>query len=124
MNGTSNYSETLASSLATDAAAAADKAESLLSNASSEFQNFIADVEDLVKETSTLTGEDLKRAKAKLSARLESARSSAGEMGNAIAKRSRQAAHVTNDYVHEQPWKAIGAGAAVGLLIGFALARR
>lgn len=124
MNGTSNYSETLAGSLATDAAVAADKAESLLSDASSEFQNFIADVEDLVKETSTLTGEDLKRAKAKLSARLESARSSAGEMGSAIAKRSRQAAHVTNDYVHEQPWKAIGTGAVVGLLVGFILARR
>jgi ElaB/YqjD/DUF883 family membrane-anchored ribosome-binding protein len=26
--------------------------------------------------------------------------------------------------VHEQPWKAIGAGAAAGLIIGFALARR
>lgn len=124
MNGTSNYSETLAGSLVNDAAAAADKAEGLLSNASSEFQNFIADVEDLVKETSTLTGEDLKRAKAKLSARLEGAKASAGEAGNAIAKRTRQAATVTNDYVHDQPWKAIGTGAVVGLLVGFILARR
>lgn len=124
MNGTSNYSETLASSLASNATAAADKAEGLLSDASSEFHNFIADVEDLVKDTSTLTGEDLKRAKAKLSARLESARSSAAEMGGAIAKRSRHAAVATNDYVHEQPWKAIGTGAVVGLLVGFILARR
>ncbi|MGH8497960.1 MAG: glycine zipper domain-containing protein [Methylococcales bacterium] len=26
--------------------------------------------------------------------------------------------------MHEQPWKAIGIGATMGLLLGFALARR
>jgi ElaB/YqjD/DUF883 family membrane-anchored ribosome-binding protein len=102
----------------------ASKAGKVAENASSEFQNFIADVEDLVKETTTLTGEDLTRAKAKLSARLAEAKDSVVEMGGEIAQRARNGAKATDDYVHEQPWKAIGAGAAVGLLIGFALARR
>lgn len=102
----------------------AAKASQVASNASTEFQNFIADVEDLVKETTTLTGEDLTRAKAKLSARLADAKHSVAEMGGEIAKRARDGATATDQFVHEQPWKAIGAGAAIGLLIGFALARR
>jgi len=31
---------------------------------------------------------------------------------------------VTDAYVHDQPWKAIGIGAALGFVLGFALARR
>ena len=102
----------------------ATKAGKVADNASSEFQNFIADVEDLVKETTTLTGEDLARAKEKLSARLADAKDSVVSMGGDIADRARKGAKATDDYVHEQPWKAIGAGAAIGLLVGFALARR
>ena len=100
------------------------KANQVASNASSEFQNFIADVEDLVKQTTTLTGEELLRAKAKLTTRLADAKESVVGMSDEIAKRARSSAAATNHYVHDQPWKAIGAGAALGLLVGFALARR
>ena len=100
------------------------KVDGAMSEASSEFHNFVADIEDLVKETTTLTGEDLARAKAKLSNRIADAKVSIQEMGGDIAKRARQSAMVTNEYVHDQPWKAIGVGAVVGLLAGFALARR
>ena len=124
MSATTTYSEPLTNSLAKDAAATAEKANGLLSNASHELHYFLADVEDLVKDTSAMTGEDLKRVKAKLSAGLESAKASATEMSGAVAKRSRQAAKDTDDYVHDQPWKAIGTGAVVGLLVGFILARR
>ncbi len=100
------------------------KTNQIAENASSEFQNFVADVEDLVKETTTLTGEDLRRAKAKLSARLAEAKESVVEMGGEIAQRAKKGAIATDEFVHEQPWKAIGAGAAIGLVVGFLLARR
>ncbi|MGH8107310.1 MAG: DUF883 family protein [Arenimonas sp.] len=120
----SKYSETLANGLSKDASSAANKVEGAVASASSEFKNFVADVEDLVKETTTLTGEDLARAKARLSERLAAAKQSAIEMGSDIAERAKKGATATNDYVHEQPWKAIGAGAAIGLVVGFLLARR
>lgn len=118
------YSDTLANGLAKDSATISNKAEKVMNNASSEFQNFVADIEDLVKQTTTLTGEDLNKVKAKLSARLSEAKESATEVGSKIAQSARNSLASTNDYVHDQPWKAIGAGAAVGLIIGFALARR
>lgn len=98
--------------------------DAALKGLSNEFHNFVTDVEDLVKSTTSLTGDDLVRAKAKLGARITAAKQSASEMGTAIADRARHTAKVTNTYVHEQPWQAIGIGAALGLLVGFGLARR
>jgi len=95
-----------------------------LSGASNDFQHFLSDIEDLIKETTTSTGEDLSRAKDKLNKRLAEAKESAQEVGADIVQRGRQAATATNEYVHEQPWKVIGASAAIGLLVGFALTRR
>jgi len=93
-------------------------------NMSHELYNFLADVEDLVKGTTSLAGEDLVLARERLNARIEAAKESVEAMGSAIVQRTQQTATVTNEYVHEQPWKAIGASAAVAFLFGFVLARR
>jgi ElaB/YqjD/DUF883 family membrane-anchored ribosome-binding protein len=37
---------------------------------------------------------------------------------------ARQAAKVTDEYVRDNPWRAIGVGAALGLLIGYLVSRR
>ena len=50
-------------------ATAKHQADSMAAGVSREFSNFIADIEDLLKETATLTGDDLNRAKAAISAR-------------------------------------------------------
>lgn len=89
-----------------------------------EFQSFVADIEDLIKATTNLTGEDLQRAKDKVNQRITAAKDAATEMGETVMNRARKTAETTNTYVHEQPWNAIGASAAVGLLLGYLLARR
>ncbi len=104
--------------------AATNRADGSLSGAPLEFHNFLADIEDLIKATTSLTGEDLMRAKAKLAERVAIAKKSVEAMSGAIIHRTRKTAEVTNNYVHEQPWKAVGIGAAVGVLLGFVLARR
>lgn len=91
---------------------------------SREAHNFLADIEDLVKATTSLTGEDLARAKAKLAERVTAAKASVEKMGRAVADGTRQAAQATDGYVHERPWQAIGIGAAVGVLVGLLIARR
>lgn len=103
---------------------ATTKADGLLSNAYGEFQDVLSDIEDLVKTTTSLTGEDLTRAKAKISERVASAKQTVALMAGAITDRARKTVKVTDGYVHEQPWQSIGIGAALGLLVGFVLARR
>lgn len=94
------------------------------SSVADEVTHLITDIEDLIKQATSLTGEELTAAKAKLAERLATARASAAQMGDSVATHARTTAAATNEYVHEQPWKAIGIGATVGLLLGFALARR
>lgn len=89
-----------------------------------EFKDLIADVEELIMQTASLSGEELKLARAKLADRLDSAKESLKDMGNTVARGARRTAAATNDYVHDQPWKAVAIGATVGLLLGVVLARR
>lgn len=92
--------------------------------ASREFHSFVADVEDLVTSTTPLTAEDLARAKEKLRQRVTAVKASLETIRGDVTSQARQTAAATDHYVHENPWKSAGIGAAVGLLLGFILARR
>ena len=89
---------------------------------SSEFKNFLNDVEDLFKQTTSLSGEDLAKAKAKFNERLESAKESINETSETLAEQARKTASVANKYVQEKPWTAVGAGVAISFLVGYLLA--
>jgi ElaB/YqjD/DUF883 family membrane-anchored ribosome-binding protein len=89
-----------------------------------EFKNFVADMEDLIKASTSLNGDDLARAKAKLYARVAAARALVEGMPATISDRARETVKVADGYVREQPWQAIGMTAAAGVLIGFLLGRR
>jgi ElaB/YqjD/DUF883 family membrane-anchored ribosome-binding protein len=99
-------------------------ADAVPSGITQEFRNFVADMEDLIKASTSLTGDDLARAKADLSARVAAARAFAEEMPEAISHRARKAVKVADGYVREQPWQVIGIAASFGLLVGFLLGRR
>lgn len=94
------------------------------SKLSQEFHNILTDIEDMVKATTSMTGEDLTRAKAEISQRVAAVKHVVDEIGDDLGHRARRSVERTNHYVHEQPWQAIGAGAALGFLLGFILARR
>lgn len=91
---------------------------------SREIQNVLADAEDLIKATTSLTGDDLMRVRARLVNGVAAAKASLENAGGVIADKARRTAKVTDAYVHDSPWIAIGAGAAIGLLAGLLLTRR
>lgn len=91
---------------------------------SREFHNFVADIESLLKETAELTGEELSEAREKIQERVAEARESVVDMSSDLARRARKTAARANREVHEEPWKAVGTGAAIGLLLGLLLSRR
>lgn len=91
---------------------------------SEEFQNFLTDIETLMKATQTLTGEELELAKAKFNERVAAARVAVENVSRTVSERACDTMEMTNTYVHEQPWKAVGVGTAIGFLLGLALARR
>jgi ElaB/YqjD/DUF883 family membrane-anchored ribosome-binding protein len=84
----------------------------------------VADAEELLRATASQAGEKVSVARERIQASLASARVKLVEAERALAERTRQAAKVTDEYVHEHPWQAVGVAAAVGLVLGVLISRR
>lgn len=100
-----------------------DASEKKSSAVSREFHNLVADVEELITATTALSAEELMEVKAKLGQSLAAAKASVEDIGGAVTERARKVALETDGYVHQQPWAAIGMGAAAGFLLGLVVAR-
>ena len=103
---------------------AKEKVQRSASTASGEFKNFVSDIEDLLKSSASLTGDELEKAKEKISERISQAKESLTDVKDTIVEKAKKTACATDDYVHEHTWTAVGAGAAIGLFVGFLLARK
>ncbi len=95
-----------------------------LASAAREYHNFLSDVEDLVASSTSLSSEDLARAKARLSARVAAAKASVARIGGAVVEQGRSSAAAADHFVRARPWQSLLASAGVGLLLGLVLARR
>lgn len=84
----------------------------------------VADAEELLKATANQTGERIAAARAKAEDSLRAAKVRLAEAQAAVVKQVKVAAKTTDDYVHENPWQAVGIAAAVGLVLGALISRR
>ena len=89
-----------------------------------ELRDLVSDIEDFLIATTTLTGEQLEQAKEKVRSRVASAKETVAAASDSAIARARHSAEVANEYVHEQPWLAVGAGVAVGFVAGLLISRR
>lgn len=90
----------------------------------SDLKSVISDAEQWLRNGSQMTGEELAAAKAKFERTLVSAKADLIRLEEAVVERTKVAAKATDEYVHENPWKAVGIGAAVGLALGVLISRR
>jgi len=90
----------------------------------SDLKTVISDAETWLRNGGNLTGEELKAAKAKFEQTLAAAKTSLGEYQQTVVEKTKEAARATDEYVHENPWKSVGLGAAVGVVVGMLIARR
>lgn len=91
---------------------------------SRDFQNVVDDAHELLKTVQAEGGTKMSEAHTKLQQSFDVARTKLAEASATAKETAKQAAAKTDEYVHEHPWQAIGAGAAVGILIGILIARR
>jgi ElaB/YqjD/DUF883 family membrane-anchored ribosome-binding protein len=88
-----------------------------------DLKSVIQDAESWLRNSS-LTSEDLKAAKAKFERTLVSAKADLIHYQDAVVEKTKEAAKATDEYVHENPWRAIAIGGGVGLLVGLLISRR
>jgi ElaB/YqjD/DUF883 family membrane-anchored ribosome-binding protein len=91
---------------------------------SSEIQNLLSDVEELVKKVANVGDAEVARVRARVEKTLEAAKMAAEQGASTVRTYARDASTATDTYVHDSPWTAVGLAAAVGVLIGFFAARR
>ena len=84
----------------------------------------IADAEELLKLGAGQTGHTASEWRARVESRLAAAQARLSHLQEAAVARARAAGHAADDYVHEHPWKAIGAAAGLGLIVGLLVGRR
>lgn len=98
------------------------------SNSTSATQN---DIKNLAQDANNMLSEAASQASAKAQelrekgvGLLDDARASAQELQRTTLAKGREALHTTDDYVHQNPWRAVTVSAAIGLLAGFIFSRR
>ncbi len=84
----------------------------------------IADAEDLLRATANQAGEKIAVARERIEDSLHQAKVKLAEAEAMVTERARQAARYTDEYVHDNPWRAIGVAAGIGLLLGLLISRR
>ncbi len=90
----------------------------------SDLKSVIQDAESWLRNGSQMTGDELAAARAKFERTLSSAKADLIRLEETVVQRTKEAAKATDEFVTENPWKAVGVGAAAGILIGMLIARR
>ena len=89
-----------------------------------DFSAVLSEAEDLLKKASNETGDRARDLRSQVEAKLLAAKLRLQELESDAVDRAKAAARFTDDYVHDNPWQAIGAAAAIGFLAGLLMNRR
>ncbi|OGA93046.1 MAG: hypothetical protein A3G27_04870 [Betaproteobacteria bacterium RIFCSPLOWO2_12_FULL_66_14] len=84
----------------------------------------VADAEELLRATASQAGEKVTVARERIQASLATAKVKLTEAERALLEKTKQAARATDDYVHENPWRAVGIAAVAGMVLGVLISRR
>lgn len=90
----------------------------------SDFKTVVADAEALLKATAGQGGDALESVRRKVEESLAEAKVKMSEVEADVIIKAKAAAATADEYVHENPWNAVGVAAGVGLLIGLLIGRR
>src|SRR5574340_364505 len=83
----------------------------------------VSDAEELLRATAGQAGEKASAARERIQESLVFAKARLIAAEEAVVAKTKQAAKATDEYVHENPWKAVGIAAGVGLVIGMLISR-
>lgn len=84
----------------------------------------ISDAEEILRATASQTGDKVVELRTRIQDRLAAARARLTDIEQAVVAKAKATAKATDQYVHENPWKAVGIAAAIGFTLGVLISRR
>lgn len=89
-----------------------------------DFKVVVADAEELLRATAGQAGDKAAELRGRLQEHLARAKDSLADAQAAVVDKAKQVGHATDDYVHENPWRAVGVAAGFGFIVGLLIGRR
>ncbi len=89
-----------------------------------EFSAVLTEAEDMLKRAASETGDKAKDLRSQDEAKLLNAKLRMQELQGQAVDRAKETARMTDDYVHDNPWQAIGIAAVAGFVVGLLMNRR
>ena len=89
-----------------------------------EFKSLMADAEALIKATEDHPSETISSIRNKALETLAGAKESLSGIEGKMLDKAKIAAEGADDFVHRNPWEAVGVAAGLGLLVGLFIGRR
>ena len=89
-----------------------------------DLRNLVTDAEELLKLTASQAGDKIGVARQRIEQSLIEGKKALADAEKNLVKKSKECAEITDDYVRENPWSAVGIAASVGLVLGLLIRGR
>ena len=89
-----------------------------------DMKTLMQEAQELFREATSATGDRAEELRDKGLILLDAAMEKAQELQGVALEKGKKAARATDEFVHENPWKAVAISAGIGLLIGMLISRR
>ena len=89
-----------------------------------QFSDMLSDAQETLKRAAQESGERARDLQNQVQAKLREASAYASQLQTDAVESARAAAAATDEYVHENPWPAIGVAVVAGFLAGLLVTRR
>jgi ElaB/YqjD/DUF883 family membrane-anchored ribosome-binding protein len=89
-----------------------------------DFAAVLAEAEEMLQRAASETGDKARDLRSQVETKLLRAKLSLQELEGQAVDKAKAAARATDDYIHDNPWQAIGVAAAVGIAVGLLMNRR
>ena len=83
----------------------------------------VADAEELLRATASQAGEKVSATRERIQGHLDAAKERLEDAEAMMIEKTKAAALATDEYVHDNPWRAVGIAAGVGFVVGMLIAR-
>jgi len=90
----------------------------------SDMKVVVSHAEELLRATAGVADEKMNDLRERIGQSLRDAKLRLADAEGALVDKTKATARATDDFVHENPWRAVGVAAVVGLLLGAIISRR
>jgi len=100
------------------------EAQSSRDKIKNDLKTVLSDMDEYLRATASQTGEKIGVIRERLQEHMHKAKDRLADTREAVVDKTKEAAKATDEYVHDNPWRAVGIAAGIGLIIGMLIGRR